>query len=372
MIHKQLVLRLIFIPSALLMTACSPYLYKEEVGKFQVGVKNASLMLDSQKEFLLKRSLEINRSDLVESGSPRLVVTDGCAEAIICMETASFPPKRGEACVKELRGVTAGEFNTEDPYKIAYKAAVNSCEIATKEGIKVEIPTQLIAQNRVLTALSSYSNALAGIVDAQDRKALSESASKACSSTQQLYSVASSIEFSDNEKSKEDREKDSQSLEKKDKAITTVCGLVTEIGIAILDHQKLKVLTRVVNEGDAKVSLLAAYLASESRKVNSIVLRNELELLNETVGATVELKGQDKEYFAAIDSAVATKNKFMSALKASPEEVFLSMAEAHNKLKEAIKDPKTQLNAAIESIESFHKAAKEAHNAVKALSENDQ
>ena len=61
----------------------------------------------------------------------------------------------------------------------------------------------------------------------------------------------------------------------------------------------------------------------------------------------------------------------MVVLKNNPEWVFLSMAEAHKKLKEAVNDPKTQLDAAIASIEKFHGIAKEAHEAFKALSKDD-
>ena len=371
MTFKKPVLHSLLIPSVLLMTACSPYVYKEEVGKFQVGVEQASQMLNSQKELLSKRSLEINRSDLLENGSPRLVVSDGCAEAIICMEAISYSTRLGSACAKQFREPNANDTNIEDPYKVVYKAAVASCGVNASGGLRVEISTQLPMQKKVLTALINYSNALAGIVDAKDKKALSESASKACSSTQQLYSTASSVQFSDKEKSQEEKAKESERLEKEGKAITSVCGLVTEIGTAILDYQRLEVLTRVINEGDSRVTLLATYLAGESRKINSIVLRNELELLNDYVEATAELQGKDKEYLASIDKAVSQKNKFVGVLKNNPEGVFLSMAEAHRKLKEAVNDPKTQIDAAIESIERFHQVAKEAHEAIKALSEND-
>lgn len=366
------IVRSLFIFPVLLMTACSPYIYKEEVGKFQGGVEQATQMINSQKEFLSKRSLVINRSDLISNGSPRLVVSDKCADAIICMEAISYSSRlASSACVNQFRESNSNKADSEALYKAVYKAAVDSCGINAKGGLKVEISTQLPMQQKVLTVLSSYSNALAGIVDAKDTKTLSESASKACSSMQKLYSTALSVAFNDNEKSEEEKVKGSERLEKEGKAITAVCGLVTEIGASILDHQRLKVLTRVVNEGDSRVSLLATYLANESRKINSMILRNELELLDDSVGATVELQGKDNEYLASIDSAVSQKNKFMGVLKANPEAVFLSMAEAHKKLKYAVNDPKTQLYTAIESIERFNQVAKEANEAIKALSENN-
>lgn len=363
----------LLIPSVLLMTGCSPYIYKEEVSKFQGGVEQASQMLDSQEELLSKSSLEINRSDLIENGSPRLVVPDKCVDAITCIDAVSFSrPLVIANCANQFKEPSAIKIDSEELYKAAYKSALNSCGVNAKSGLKVEISTQLSMQKKVLAALSRYSNALTGIVNANDKKVLSEAASKACSSTQQLYSKASSVEFSDKEKSEEEKAVVSERVEKDGKAITAVCGLVTEIGTSILDQQRAKVLTRVVNGADSRVSLLATYLANESRKVNSIVLRNELVLLTDSVEATVELQGKDEEYLKLVDSAVTQKNKFMGILKANPEAVFLSMAEAHKKLKEAVNDPKTQLDTAIESIERFNQFAKEAHEAIKALSEKDE
>ena len=372
-IKKAVVPSLLF-SFIIIISACSPYVYKEEIGKFQSGVEQASKMLDSQKEFLSKRGLEINRSDLLEKGSPRLVVSEGCADAVICLEAIAYSTRLGKTCpnqfVKRDTADSTAEVNSGDSYKAVYKAAIAACGVNAKGGLKVEIPAQLPAQRKVLASLSNYATALAGIVDAEDKKALLDSASKACSSTQQLYSTASSVEFGDKEISEEEKAKQKEKLEKEGKAITAVCGLVTKIGTGILDRQRLKVLSRVVNEGDSKVRLLATYLAGESRKVNSIVLRNELERLNDSVEATVGLQGKDKEYLTSIDSAVSQKNKFMGILRNNSEGVFLSMAEAHKKLKEAVNDPKNQFEAAIESIEKFHKAAKDAHEAIKALSDD--
>ena len=375
MTSKKAVVRSLLFSFVIIMTACSPYVYKEEVGKFQSGVEQASKMLDSQKEFLSKRGLEINRSDLLDAGSPRLIVSEGCADAVICLEAIAYSTRLGKTCpnqfVKTDTADSTAEVSSGDAYKAVYKAAIAACGVNAEGGMKVEIPAQLAAQRKVLASLSNYATALAGIVDAEDKKALSDSVSKACSSTQQLYFTAYSVEFGDKKISEEENAKQNEKLEKEGKAITAVCGLVTEIGTAILDRQRLKVLSRVVNEGDSKVRLLATYLAGESRKVNSIVLRNELERLNNSVEATVDLQGKDKEYLTSIDSAVSQKNKFMGALRNNSEGVFLSMAEAHEKLKEAVNDPKTQLEAAIESIEKFHKAAKDAHEAIEALSDDE-
>lgn len=373
-INTAVVRSLLFI-FFIIMTACSPYVYKEEVGKFQSGVEQASKMLDSQKEFLSKRGLEINRSDLLDKGSPRLIVSEGCADAVICLEAIAYSTRFGKTCpnkiVKRDTADSTAEVSSGDAYKAVHKAAIAACGVSAKGGLKVEIPAQLPAQRKVMASLSNYATALASIVDAEEEKALSDSASKACSSTQQLYSTASGVEFGDKEISEEEKAKQKEKLEKEGKAITAVCGLITEIGTVILDRERLKVLSRVVNESDSKVRLLATYLACESRKVNSIVLRNELERLNDSVEATVDLQGKDKEYLTSIDSAVSQKNKFMGALRNNSEEVFLSMAEAHKKLKEAVNDPKTQLEVAIESIEKFHKAAKDAHEAIKALSDDE-
>ena len=406
-IEKAVVRSLLF-PFVITVTACSPYIYKEEVGKFQDGVAQASKMLDSQKEFLSKRGLEINRSGLLKAKSPRLVVPIECAEAVICLETIAYSTSLRQTCQKPF--VSTDTNNAGDMYKTVYKKAISVCGINAEGKLPIEIPAQLPAQRKVMSSLDNYAKALAGIVDAEDKNALSASASKACSSTQQLYSAASNIKPRPKSLNGNDEQKQKDKSEKEGKAITAVCGLVTEIGAAILDRRRLKVLSQVVKESNSKVHLLATYLAKESRKVDSIVLRNKLDRLATSVGATVgfeckakceakakakceakakatkceakakakceaeaeatKCEAEDKEYLASIDSAVTEKDKFMSALKNNAEKVFLSMAEAHNKLKEALDDPKTQLETAIESIEKFHKVAKDAHEAIKALSDN--
>ena len=370
---KKSIVRSVCLFVIILMIGCSPYIYKEEVLIFKNGVEQASQMLDSQKEFLSKRGMIINRDDLLEKKSPRLVVSDGCVEAILCMESVAYSKGFRRLCKDFQSEIDGSSENTIsiDVYKNAYNAAVSKCGVNAEGGLKVEISVQLPTYKKVLSVLSNYSAALAGIIDAEDKKALSDSASKACASMQQLYSTASTVKFADENSSKEEEAKKNERLEKEGKAITAVCGLITEIGNIILDCQRLKILTTVVNKGDSKIELLANYLASESRKVNSIVLRNELDQLNDAVEATVELQGKEKEYLASIDLAVSQKNKFMSVLKNNPEAVYLSMIEAHRKLKQAVNDPKTQLKTAIESIEKFHKIAKDAHEAIKAISNKD-
>lgn len=367
---EKIVVRSLIIPSVLTIAACSPYVYKEEVGKFQDGVEQASKMLDSQKEFLSKRGLEINRSDLLDANSPRLVISEGCADAVFCLEAIAYSTRFGKTCSGQFSASAASDTDASD-YKTVYKAAILACGINAKGGLAIEIPTQLPAQRKVLASLDGYAKALAGIVDAEDKKALSEAASKACSSTQSLYSTVSNIAVGSEELSKEDKKKHEEELAKDGKAVTAVCGLVTKIGTAILDQRRLEVLSRVVKESNTKIELLANYLAEEARKVNTIVLRNELEKLSVSVGETAELQGKKKEYLASVDSAVVEKDKFLSVLRNNPEGVFLSMAEAHKKLKEALDDPKTQLQSAIAAIENFYKAAKDAHEAVKALSEDE-
>ncbi len=348
----------------LFVMACSPYIYKEEIGTFKSGVAQASQMLDAHKEFMEKRALTINRADLIDLESPRLIVPSQCAEIIVCMERVAKSTNRGKRCSKKYiddSNLSTGEKNeTLDAYRFLQRLAIKSCGVRTLNGREVEIPTQLPAQQKVLATLSRYASALAGIVNAKDKKALSESASKACASTQKLYSVAVAS----------NSERDDSS-EKEDRALSAVCGLVTELGIAILDRRRVKVLKSVVNEADSDVGILASYLKNESRKINSIVLRNELEQLRDSVDGTVGLQGKKKEYLLSVDSAVSQKTKFMDVLNNSPESVFSKLADAHQKLKKAVNDPKNQLEAAIEAMEKFHAAAKDAHEAIKAISDDD-
>ena len=336
------------------LSACSPYVYKEEVGKFQSGVEEAVKMLDSQKEYLVKIQTDTLKNDLKKEGFPELVVPDGCGEAIIKM--------------KNIARKKPVDINA---YTEARNSALKDCQVETEGGKSVEIKErdQLIAQTQVATSLKNYANALAGIVDANDSEALAQSASNACSSTQGLFSAASTIK-PDEDLSDEEKAEKTEKLKKEKEAISAVCGLVTTIGTTFLDRKRLKVLKEVVNKSDEKVSLLAVFLADTTRRIDNIIFEENRDNVQDSAKESLDKQGE--EYFSVMESTLKHKETLEGLLKSASGEVFLSMAKAHHKLMEAVNDPKTQLDAAIKSIENFLTAAENAKNAIDALSEEKE
>ena len=350
---------------------CSPYVYKQEVGTFQSGVAEASKLLDSQADMLAKRSLDINKDDLREAGFPRLVFTDDCLDAMGCLDLILQGGSRlGKSCAKSVLGPkAAGADGDADLHELVSIKVAAECRLVTSNGIEVEIPGQLRKQKLVLASLERYANALAGLVDAKDREELAAAATKTCASTQTLFTTAASARFGKENNSADATSKaeDAKRIEAKGKAVGEVCGLVSTVGAALLDQSRLKVLKRAVNEGDQAVQTLAGFLAGEARHVNKVMLRNEREKLQQAQERTVGLRGD--RYFAAVETARAQSQKYVAALKNSPDSVFRKMGTAHVKLKDAVNDPNTQLQSAIDAIQSFYDSAKAAHDAVEALAE---
>lgn len=380
-IRKPMMSALIII-FVLSMASCSPYVYKNEVETFQSGVEAASKMLDTQKPILAKYEVDAYKAKLKKARFPRLSLSEECEKAIRCYTHMSFGDSEGKNCADEIVSTDGGDgkaaASSDEIYKKVQKVAVKKCSMlfSTIDGklveVKLEAQPQLPSQMRVLTVLRQYAAALAGIVDAGDKKELETSAASACSSTQQIFLAAANIKPAEDGAPEEEIKKKAGKLEKEGKVVSSVCGLITQIGVATLDSARLKILTRVVNEADPIVRLMTSYLAIEERKIYATMARNELVKFQDAISETVGFQGRDKaeEYFKATEASVSQKNLLNGILSNNPESVFLAMAEAHEKLKAAIKDPKTQLTAAIESTQNFLTAAQAARDAVEVVSDD--
>ena len=167
---------------------------------------------------------------------------------------------------------------------------------------------------------------------------------------------------------------EAERLEKDGTAVNSICGLVSQIGMASLDRERVVILAHVVNSADEIVSLMAKYLASEGRKIYATIARNELISLQEVLSKTVGFQNykESKKYFKSVEASVLQKKHLNDILLNNPENVFLSMAEAHQKLKAGINNPETQLVTAIESLQKFFTSAQAAHEAIKAISEDKE
>lgn len=365
------------ISAVVLLPGCSPYIYKQEAAKFDEGVTQAVAMFEAQREFMKNTASNINRADLATGGYPRIVLTERCSEIVVCLNTLAF--RASAACASTFlngdKGVTTGasKSSEEAVYTRLLNLAAGSCQVQTATGASIDIPVQAAAQRQVLIVLSDYASALAGIVNAADREALSESATKACGATQQLLVTTAGLSASvdsaaDAAQKKQEAERKAR-IDAEANAVSTVCGLISQVGIAVLDYQRVKVLTQVVNDADPVVRTLATYLQHESRKISTILVGQSFASLTDTLGDTIGGSATtERAYFAAVDGAVLARGKFVAFLEDSPENVFVRMANAHSSLKDAVNDPKTRLSTAITSLQEFQRSAKQAYDAVKALS----
>jgi hypothetical protein len=360
-----------------LLGGCSPYVYKEEVATFNEGVTQAAAMFDTQREFMKTRAASIKRADLIAGNFPRAQLSDECSQVVVCLERQSPVPR--VECTRILADPRAKpRTSLDDQYARFLHYAEETCQLQFADGKSIAIAPQAIVQRQVLTALSEYASALAGIVNAADREALMQSTTKVCGSAQALFVGAKELTLVDDGGGADEAAKQlaaQKEAERKARinaegtVVNSVCGLVSQGGAAFLDRERLKVLTQVVNDADPIVQTLAAYLQQQSRRMSVMLIRASLngveDALVDTIGAT---EGTEDQYFSGIANSIAAQEKLTAVLHDTPEGVFARMAVAHRALKDAVNDPATQVKSAIAAIQAFQQSAKQAYDAVKALS----
>src|SRR5437870_2090788 len=287
------------IVSVALLVGCSPYVYKQEVSKFDEGVTQAVAMFDGQREFMRNNASKLKRADLVAKGFPRLELKDTCFDVIGCLEKLASQPADARATTLLVNQKSAAGDVREsagDDYPRLIQYAEQTCQLQTAGGDTVDIPAQAPFQRQVLAALGDYASALAGIVDAADRDALSQSAAKACGSAQALFVTAQGLQpASDSSGDAADKEVAQKKAEAERKArsdaqasaVSSVCGLISQVGITFLDQQR-------VNDADPIVQTLAEYMQGESRKILAMMFRASLIALKDTVGDTIGATCQNR------------------------------------------------------------------------------
>ena len=84
-----------------LLSGCSPYVYTDEVGKFNKAIQQTSETFDMQRVFLTQAGLAIKKNALIEARKqndlkdeiyPSLAISDECIEAVLCLEGVLHSP----------------------------------------------------------------------------------------------------------------------------------------------------------------------------------------------------------------------------------------------------------------------------------------
>ena len=286
----------------LILTGCSPYLYKEQVATFDSGVEEASKAYKNRAQDMEKISV---LSNLSVSGYPRLILKNGCQpEEEVCPITT----KTGEP--------------------LSYSELIKDSHYA------------------VLKALEGYSGALKEIVNAEDMTALKSANKDACEGIGEAVEAAN-LDPSDNYSP----------------IVNGSCTIITKFTEVYLDEKRFRVLNHAVNQADPEVKKLANYMAEKAKLADKFLKRNandNLTILLSTLPDNIDKTDdkQVKQYEKGLTDALAIYHKNQEALNTDLATAFNQLIKAHEALVEAVNDPNSQKDAALETVRDFYKTAK--------------
>jgi hypothetical protein len=294
--------------SAVLLSACSPYVYKKEVGGFTSGVQQLA-----EGYAVGIKSTEADRTGLQRetwtTAGAKLTRTAGCT-----------PP-------------------------VAGTVASNKPCVLQELGAASPPPSPIVLQAQkgqpILDALQDYVSALEAVTNAADREALDSAQAELRQAVEGLATKA-------------------------DLALTTPAGAVTElfgsIVAAHLDTRRYQVLRDGVLEAQDPVATLGKALGESLdalRTARANELRPTVDRLIDPLGPTTD-RGIYAERLKRAEAAVAT----IDALnKADPQKAATDMVAAHEVLAVALRDDTRQIEPVVAAIKAFVAQAKTVREA---------
>ncbi len=300
-------LRLAVVAAITLLTACSPYVYKTEIGAFASGVGDlTSAYSDGLKELAAARG-ERERWELTRASAP-LALTSGCVPGGAGASMAQTP-----CVVHEVNKLPAVPSKTELQAASARSAAA---------------------------ALKKYADALAAVTNAEDAQTLA--------AAQADFNAAIVGLASD------------------DKSATAELGAVADlfsaVTTAVLNQRRYDALKRGVNAAQEPVATLGNALgeALDSMRVaRASELRDTANLM--IIGMGGEVK--DDEYMKRLVT-VQERAAALEALRQSdPKQAASDMIKAHAALAAALSDDARQISAVLAAIRDFVDKAKAVREA---------
>ena len=356
------------------LSACSPYIYKNDVKKFAEGVDQATgafnglhdrvrkIYTDQELNLLATQGEPLRISEectgvttFDSQGNPGQLVADTRCLSMWSEWRSTDKHQRGDPpeCPKNTSiAVREGRLAYYD-FETLGKEESQRCELGVKTVDKKvdprplkEAEVLLVETPRLLQVLRAYGYSLAAIAGAEDRDALQSSVDEAKQAINGLAARVDKITGDDKQ------------------TLTVSVGLVGDlVGTALiagLDYRRYKALQNVTAAADPSIQRAAMLLSQVSMPMVTIELQNAGAVYLDKVSVTND-RPKNQDWRAAYANARKARGAYLDLFNIGPSAVFQSMGDAHKELTKALQDSKRQRDALQESLQDFISKANSAY-----------
>ncbi|EAR21992.1 hypothetical protein [Nitrococcus mobilis] len=312
--------------------ACSPYVYKEEIGTFSDGVKDSLRSFNALKPTYTAWATEQRNRQLLEefvNNGTRPSVSDACLELRLKYETAFA-----------AGGAPGGELISEADYAACMVTPVPRTD---PDGGRLSNLEALSG------ALNNYIAGLLAVTDAEDENTLQRAFGELNTSATALVSTVNE-----------------ELLKRNQETLDAFGSLVYEGGLAYLRHRRFEALKEAANNTDEAVGKAADLLAEAAFDIYGPVLTDKERALDKAQRQSLNVTANNYvQVWSDIKSARAT---YIQALRDSPIYAFHGIKSTHSALRDSLNDPtnRKQLEALYENAVALKKAAEGALEAIHA------
>ena len=333
--RKSLTTYVAIVMMTLLTFACSPYIYKDEIGEFNEAVDQSIEYFEVLRAEEQSR-VRARRDKILKEKQPDLKLSSGCLKYQRYLEE------------------TLGQ-DTYDPDK---ENLIPPCVTTPEENFKVDPVAPNLA--KLGKILKSYAVSLVAITNAEDSEALEKSASEFRTNIESLL---------------ETLDQTSQKKDDKPSAGVTAFGPVSEIlqqsTLHYLNQRRFNALKEGVEKAHPLIVETAGYLSEGATELHLITAGEKYRGLREL--AEKASKKKDDKYLAAVYELEKERVEFVAFMKKNPRRIFHEMVDTHKILKEALmtSGDRNQIDAVSKNVKSFYESAKGARKAIENLLEKE-
>lgn len=316
------------------LSACSPYVYKDEIAAFGGGVDKSVAAFGALHPALVAYETAERDKELLAFASDNIMpaISDGCE----VLRTAYV-----SRLAKALENPT-GDLLTATDFAACIVEPVPDADP------QIGLPN-LTALGETLKA---YAAALVAITDAGDEEELRSAFTNFNTSAVSLVGAVN------------------KELEKKQKEkVSAMANLVEETGLIFLRQRRFNALKKAVNSSNEVVSTAAILLADAAFAIYGPTLTAKKDALDEAADAATNVPSDT--YISVWTSLQTARTAYLQAFKDSPVSAFAKIQTTHEALRKSINNPKNQaqLNATLANAKALKKTAEAA---LAAIRKNDE
>lgn len=313
----------------LTLSACSPYLYTNEISLFNEGIDNSFASFEEIKNEARERRIEIQNEQL-KKDSRTIKLTEGCLN----LQT------------KYLKG-----FQTE-ARNVLTEADYQKCQIDPLGDPTLD--PFLPNLTAIGVALQNYGQALVAVSKAEDVTNLQNAFTEFNTNIKDLL-----------------KEVNQKLSERGEEQFDAIADLVYRTGIIYLNQRRFDALKKAVNETHPVIKKASELLAEAAFDMYTPKLNGQLNELDRLKIDALRKSGDD--YVAAWLSLKSGRDTYVELLKNSPMGDFQLLVDTHAALRESVNDPSNedQIIHVLTTAKEFHDSAKATLDLLKKNEQNE-